>query len=195
MKEVSARPTGAQECMLEPVARAERARGTYKGRGEPLEVDRQLLHRPRRPSARSAGSFCARWARVSSLSRRRSLSASWRARGEGAEGSEGEEAGRTRTHLLSRCSRARPSCSQRALHLLEFAEGRARVRKSPSVSREVGRRGWLMRTRRGRSGARARAHGGVGGAQRCWRVVQVGSRGPSRVPSREGEWTRSEEEH
>jgi len=52
-----------------------------------------------------------------------------------------------------------------------------------------------MRTRRGRSRAWARASGGVGGAQRGCRVVQPARRAPSRVPSREGEWTRSDEEH
>jgi len=52
-----------------------------------------------------------------------------------------------------------------------------------------------MRTRRGRCGPRARAAGGAGGAQSCWRVLQVARRGPGRVPSREGEWEEGEEEH
>ena len=55
------------------------------------------------------------------------------------------------------------------------------VRQSTSrrrESREVGRRGSLMRTRRGGSAPWARAAGGAGGAQRCWRVVQVANRGP-----------------
>ena len=78
---------------------------------------------------------------------------------------------------------------------LNLDEGRPPVLESPPVSREVGRRGSLMKTRRGGSRLWARAAGGAGEAQRCWRVVQVASRGPGRVPSREGEWTRSEEEH
>jgi len=34
------------------------------------------------------------------------------------EGGQEEEAGRTRTHLLSRCSRARPPCLERVWYLL-----------------------------------------------------------------------------
>jgi len=107
---------------------------------------------------------------------------------------ERRRGGRGRTCSPAPVEPARPASSApRAFSNLD--EGRARVRKSPPVSREVSRRGALMRTRRGRSGPWARAAGGAGDAQRCWRVVQVANRGPSRVPSREGEWTRSEEEH
>jgi len=126
----------AQECILELVARAERARGTHNGRDEPLEVDRQLLHRPRRPSTRSAGPPCARGARVSSSSRLRGVSRSRRGRGKAEEGGQQEEAGRTRTHLLSRSRTARPACSQRALHRLDPRRGASTSLRVVAASRE-----------------------------------------------------------
>jgi len=128
---------------------------------------------------------------------RRGLEASrsWSVRGTADEGGQEEErGGRGRT-----CSpaAAEPICpaSSASCTFSGPVEGRPLVYESPSVSREVGRRGALMRTRRGGSAPGARAAGGAGDAQRCWRVVQVASRGPSRVPSREGERERSEEEH
>jgi len=181
--------------MLEPMAQVERAGGTHKDRDEPLEVDRQLVHRPTRPSARSARSICTRGARVSSSSRNRGVSRRWPVRGEDGEVAKGRRwGGRGRTCCPAAVEHSRPAPSA-SCTFLDLDERRAPVREAPSVSREVGRRGSLMRTRRRGSGPWARADGGAGGAQMHWRVVQVARRGPSRVPSREGEWTRSEEEH
>jgi len=115
-------------------------------------------------------------------------------RGRADEGGQEEErGGRGRTCSPAAAEPARPASSASCAFSV-LVERRPPVYESPSVSREVGRRGALMRTRRGRSGPWAWAAGGAGDAQRCWRVVQVARRGPSRVPSREGEWTRGEEE-
>jgi len=80
-------------CILEPVARGERARETYKDRGEPLEVHRQLLHRPGRPPIHPAHQPHLPEARVSSRSRRWSVSASRRERERDDEGGQGQEGG------------------------------------------------------------------------------------------------------
>ena len=93
--------------------------------------------------------------------------------------------GRTCSPAAEKPARAAPSSS---CTFLDLDNGHAPACKSSPVSREVGRPGSLMRTRRGGSAPGARAAGGAGGAQSCWRVVQSASRGPSRVPSREGEW-------
>jgi len=101
---------------------------------------------------------------------------------------ERRRGGRGRTCSPSPVERARPAPSAPCT-FLSSSKGAHESGSRRRESREVGRRGSLMRTRRGRSGAWARARGGVGGAQRCWRVVQAAGRSPSRVPSREGEWT------